>query len=106
MTIQNYKKKYLICKDDFYKNIYAGDTVELYCPTEISTTWNSIVYWNMLDGAFIHSHQVGKLLYGENSMTKLSSMINQQELNICDVGSDIPIKYKGYCKKIKSFYQE
>lgn len=34
MNIKQYKKRYLICKDDFGKNIYAGDTVELYCPIE------------------------------------------------------------------------
>lgn len=27
MTIRQYKKKYFICKDDFGKMIYLGDTV-------------------------------------------------------------------------------
>jgi len=105
MTIQNYKKKYLIYKDDFGKNIYAGDTVELFCPMEISTKWESLVYWSMLHGAWVDSHPSHKIMFGENSQRTLSSMINQQEWNICDFDSDIPTKYKGYCKKIKSFYQ-
>ena len=103
MTIQYYKKKYLICKDDFGKNIYVGDTLELYCPNEISIKWTSIVYWSMLNGAWIESPTI---FYDEpNPQRPLSSLLHQQELNICDVGSDIPIKYKGYCKKIKSFYE-
>jgi len=102
MTIQNYKKKYLICKDDFGKNIYVGDTVELFCPLEFSTTWKSIVYWSMLSGAWVDFPTI--FIDTPNPQRILYSLLNQQEYNICDVDSDIPIKYKGYCKKIKSFY--
>lgn len=107
MTIRQYKKKYFICKDDFGKNIYAGDTVELYCPMEISTTWTSVVCWSALYGAWIYVHSGHRLLYGsDTAQRELYKLLEQPEWNICDVGSDIPINYKGYCKKIKNFYDK
>lgn len=106
MTIREYKKKYFICKDDFGKNIYAGDTVELFTPITISTTWTSIVHWNMLYGAWVNIHPGLTILHGsDTAQTELYRLLNQEEWNICDVGSDILISYKGYCKKIKSFHK-
>ena len=44
MTIREYKKRYYICEDDFGNKLYAGDTVELYSPMELNTSWMSIIY--------------------------------------------------------------
>ena len=104
MNIRQYKKKYLICKDDFGKNIYVGDTVELYCPIEVKSPWTSIVCWSMLHGAWVDSHSAHRALsQNPEQQRMLYNLIGQEEWNICTVGEDIPTSYKGYCKKIKSF---
>ena len=56
MTIREYKKRYRICEDVEGKTIYAGDTVELYNGVEMRSSWTSLVYWNMVDGAYVDSH--------------------------------------------------
>lgn len=88
----------------FGKNIYVGDTVELYCPVEIKSSWTSIVYWSMLYGAWVDSHPSHKILHNNpNLQRELYSLLNQEEYNIYTVGENTPTLYKGYCKKIKSF---
>ena len=100
--IKQYKKKYFICKDNFGNKIYAGDTVELSCPQETSTTWISIVHWNMLDGAFVDSHPAHKSMF--NSVNReLSGLIKQYPIDIYDCNDNITKIKQGYCKKIKSF---
>lgn len=105
MNLRQYKSKYLICKDDYGKNIYAGDTVELYCPFEMSSTWSSIVYWSMLHGAWVDAHPGHKMLSrNPNEKRELAPLLGQLEYDIYHYGEEEPSKMKGYCKKIKSFY--
>ena len=101
--IKQYKKKYFICKDDFGNKIYAGDTVELSCPQETSTTWTSIVHWNMLDGAFVDAHPAHKAMGLGSDNRTLSPLINQSDFIFYYEGNDEQFHEQGYCKKIKSF---
>jgi hypothetical protein len=105
MNKRQYKKKYYICKDTFGKSIYVGDTVELYCPWEINSKWNSIVYWSMLHGAYVDSHPTHKILqHNPNAQRELYYFLKQDPF-ICYDEDDNPTQTKqGYCKKIKSFY--
>jgi len=86
MTIRLYKKRYFICLDDNKKKIYVGDTVEVHLSHETHTPHQSIVYWNMLDGAFIESHPAHKRL--GSSHRDLGNYIN---------------KCNSKCVKVKSF---
>jgi hypothetical protein len=104
MTIRQYKKLYFICKDDFGKKIYAGDTVELYCPSETKTSWTSIVYWSQLYGAHIDSHPAHKKFFNEPNHTRhLYYLLNQSPMTLYDENDEIVSQGQGYCKKIKSF---
>ena len=99
MKYRNWKKywksHYFITKDDFSNKIYAGDTVELYMPFETKSPWQSEVYFNRLDGAFVDAHPA-HIAMGLSTHRSLKDFLNQ-ELNSFS-------KTKGYCKKIKSFY--
>ena len=102
MTIKEYKKRYYICKDDFGNKLYAGDTVELYCPIELSTKWVSKIHWNMLYGAYVDYHLAHKKIFNDvDKQRPLYTLLNQYESQIY-IDSD-SIKVKGYVKKIKSF---
>jgi hypothetical protein len=92
---KNWKNRYFITKDDFSNKIYAGDVVELYMPFETKTTWQSEVYYNPLDGAFVDAHPA-HVQMGLSKYRKLSNFLNQEINNLNDT--------KGYCKKIKNFY--
>ena len=108
MTIRQYKKKYFICKDDFGKMIYRGDTVEVWSPGETKAN-KSVVYWNRLDGAFIDAHP-GHVKLGISRHRNLSGFFirNNPPVPIYDSFDDDaePTWYQGYVKKVKSFYQE
>ena len=104
--VKQYKLRYFVCKDDFGEKIYAGDTVELSCPCETSTTWTSIVHWNMLDGAFVDSHPAHKAMCLGSGNRELSGLLKQSDLLFYYEGSDEPHHEQGYCKKIKSFNEE
>ena len=66
-----------------------GDTVEVQIKWETGTSHTSIVYWNMLDGAFIDSHPVHIQMHGSVTHRNLSNYL-QNNLEV-------------YCKKVKSF---
>jgi hypothetical protein len=107
MTIRQYKKKYFICKDDFGKVIYLGDTVEVWMPCE-AKPYQSCVYWNRLDGAFIDGHP-GHVKMGHSKHRSLNQffMRNNPPVPIYDSFDDdaVPTWYQGYVKKVKSFYE-
>ncbi len=109
MTIRQYKKKYFIGKDDFGKMIYRGDTVEVWMPCE-TKPYQSCVYWNRLDGAFIDSHPGHVKLGISSTHRSLNSffMRNNPPVSIYDSFDDDaePTWYQGYVKKVKYFYQE
>lgn len=103
MNIRQYKKKYFICDDDYGNKIYAGDTVEIYCPQELVTPWTSIVYWSSLHGAWIDSHPAHKKLFEQpNRQRPLYTLIKQEPITFYKENDETE-KYQGYCKKIKSF---
>ena len=85
MTLRQYKKKYFICYDDNKKKIYVGDTVELQISHETNTSYKSIVYWNMLDGAYVDCHPAHKTLNNKNR--KLSDYIkyNSKCIKVTDI---------------------
>jgi len=107
MTIRQYKKKYFICKDDFGKMIYLGDTVEVWMPCEASP-YQSCVYWNRLDGAFIDGHPA-HIRMGHGSHRTLSHFLkcNNPAVPVYESFDDdaIPVWKQGYVKKVKSFYE-
>ena len=84
-----------ICNDSFGSRINVGDTVELMMGIEMSTSWTSTVYWNMLDGAFVDAHpghRKMKLAFHRN----LREFLNRETMTDFD-GEPIKI----YCKKVK-----
>lgn len=87
MTIRQYKKKYFICKDSNGKNLYVRDIVSLNISHETSTRYESMIYWNMLDGAFVDSHP---------AHIKIES---SKYRNLRDYITG----YNGTCYKVKSF---
>lgn len=105
VSIRNYKKKYYICEDDFGNRLYPGDTVEIYLPCELSTTWTSIIYWSMLYGAWVDSHPIHKSLSNNEEQRMLHGLIGQTEFRKYTYGEndETYIIKQGYCKKIKSF---
>ena len=104
MTIKDYKKRYYICKDDFDNKLYAGDTVELYSPIEVETSWTSIIYWDMLYGAMVDSHPAHKKLHNNSEIQRhLYYLLGQEPWTIWDSHDNCEKIYRGYCKKIKSF---
>ena len=102
MTIKQYKKKYYICKDDNGKMIYAGDTVELCHPLEIKSSYQSKVYWNRVDGAFVNPHPT-HVKIGITSYKTLSGFLGKQEFKIY-YNDDEFNTYQTKCIKVKSFY--
>ena len=109
MTIKAYKKKYVICKDDDGKTIYAGDTVEVLIPWETMKPHQSKVYWSALDGAMVESHPAHKILGTGNGYRHLRDYLNQKNSNgmaIWENEEDTkPKSYvKGFCRKVKNFY--
>ena len=107
MNLRQYKKKYFICEDDYGNKLYAGDTVELYCPQELNTTWTSIIYWSSLYGACVDSHPSHKKMFNQPDRQRhLYGLLNQDSIKIynsLDDDDDTHIIKQGYCKKIKSF---
>ena len=89
------KRKIYICDDSLGSRINVGDTVELMMGIEMSTSWTSTVYWNMLDGAFVDAHpghRKMKLAFHRN----LREFLNRETMTDFD-GEPIKI----YCKKVK-----
>ena len=111
MTIRNYKKAYWIGKDSFGKMIYWGDTVEVWLPGETRSSYQSTVFWNRMDGAFIESHPTHNALHGKVVHRDLRPYLNQEPVPIWhyedddDKGTIIGYK-QGYVKKVKSFYKQ
>ncbi len=101
------KKKTLICQDDNGNDIFHGDTVEVLIPWETSTSHQSAVYFNPLDGAFIDSHPAHiKMKMGSNHR-RLRDYLNQSEgkgLPIYEHPDDEEPKEwrKGFCKKVNN----
>lgn len=109
MTIKSYKKKYFICKDDNGKMIYAGDTVEVNLPWETKSSYQSIVYWNRLNGALLEPHPT-HVKMGHSNYRKLSDFLGKQEhkswIPTTDEEDDkFDISYTK-CIKVKSFYNK
>jgi hypothetical protein len=77
-NLREYKKKYFICKDDNGETIYMGDIVEVHDPMETKTPYQSKVYWNRVDGAFIDPHPAHKSM-GHNSHRFLRGFIGKQD---------------------------
>lgn len=90
------KKKIYICNDSFGSRINVGDTVELMMGIEMSTSWTSTVYWNMLDGAFVNAHPGHKKM-GLGVHRNLREFLTKKTMLDFD-GEPIKI----YCKKIKN----
>jgi hypothetical protein len=111
MNRRQWKKKYFICYDDDKRPIYAGDSVEVMIPYETSTPHQSRVYWNPLDGALIKRHPAHLTLSPDRGKYRsLRSYLNQSKKGVPIWGhpdDTEPKEYrKGYCKKIKSFYEQ
>lgn len=103
MNKRQYKKEYFICKDDFGKNIYAGDTVEIFTPMSFKKPWVSLVYYDRLHGAMVKSKPI--FLSDKESFSHLYSYLGNEPINIYSYGEEEPTKYTPYVKKIKSFLQ-
>lgn len=107
MTKRQYKKRYAICEDDNGKMIYVGDTVEVWSPMETNKPHQSKVYFNMLDGTYIEDSPSHDFLNnGKRGYRGLRDYLNQKEIPIHYYGVEEPIYKKGYCIKVKSFYEE
>jgi hypothetical protein len=60
-SVRKYKKaikkqRCYICRDDYGRKIFVGDTLELQISHETRTSYKSEVYFNMIDGAFVDAH--------------------------------------------------
>lgn len=107
MNKRQYKKKYAICEDDNGKMIYAGDTVELWIPMETKKPHQSIVYFSMLEGAYVEDSPAHDFMNGgKRGYRNLSWYLNQETFPIYTYGVEEPEYKKGYCIKVKSFYEE
>jgi hypothetical protein len=104
MKIKDYKKKYAICKDNNGKTIYAGDTVRLHAPMEIKSAWESIVHWNMLDGAFVESHPSHIKMGMGSGHRELRYFIDQDVITIPDQDGKMH-DYTCFAVKVRSFYK-
>jgi hypothetical protein len=100
MNIRHYKKLYYICKDDNGKKIYAGDTVEVRLPWETKSSYQSVVYFNMVDGAFIDAHP-GHIKMGLQTYRNLRDFLEQEPIEMSI--DDEMISARGFCRKVKSF---
>lgn len=94
------KKKIYICNDSFGSRINVGDTVELMMGVEMSTSWTSTVYWNMLDGAFVDAHP-GHRKMGLGVHRNLREFLGKDDIEVNVVGGGTEMM-KTYCKKIKN----
>lgn len=104
MNIKQYKKKFAICKDDNGKMIYRGDIVKVWLPCETGKPHESIVYHNMLDGAFINGSPAHSFMNdGKPQHRSLRDYLNQDSIPVHHWGVDEPEYQKGYCIKVKSF---
>lgn len=103
MNKRQYKKEYLICKDDFGNNIYAGDTVEIFTPMTFKKPWTSVVYYDRLHGAMIKDKKI--FIDDKEEYSHLYHFLYQKEFKISYVGEEELRTYKPYCKKIKSFFK-
>ena len=88
MNLRQYKKKFFICLDNNGKKVYKDDSVELHLPHETKSAYQSIVYWNMIDGAFVDSHPVHVNINRANYQRGLRDYLNEYSI----------------CVKDKSFY--
>jgi len=93
--------KLYICNDSFGSRINVGDTVELFIGIEMSSSWTSKVYWNILDGAFVDSHPGHKKMGLGGHHRKLRDFINQEDIKIYNEKDEL-VTLKTYCKKVKS----
>lgn len=105
MNKRQFKKKYLLCKDSFGKNIYAGDTVEIYFPIEMSTPWQSQVAWDMLHGAWVDFHPV-HVKMGLGKMRELYPLLRSETVPIYTHGVEKPEYKTSYVKVIKHLWNE
>lgn len=101
MKIKQYKKKYFICKDDFGKNIYAGDTVEIFLPITFSTPFTSLVYWDKLHGAMIKIRPI--FIDKKESYEHLYEYLGQSPISY--YSEDNLVTKQGYIKKVKWFFE-
>lgn len=102
MNIRYYKKLYYTCKDDYGKKIYVGDTVEVLLPWETKSPHQSVVHFNMLDGAFIDAHP-GHVKLGLSIHRNLRDYLHREPIDI--MMDDVLTTVKPYCKKVKSFHR-
>jgi hypothetical protein len=93
------KNKLYICNDSFGSRVNTGDTVELYIPWEMKTTWTSKVYWNMLDGAFVDAHP-GHVKMGLGGHRNLRDFLDREPIRTENQDGEIEV-LKTYCKKVK-----
>lgn len=106
-NLKEYKKRNFICYDDNGKKIYSGDIVELHNPLETRNSYQSVVYWNMLDGAFVEGHPSHKSLNGKNrSLTDYLGRQDRSCWEYHDDGREEWVVKTTKCVKIKSFYND
>lgn len=92
-------EKILLCKDANGKNIYPGDTVELFIGMEMKSSWKSKVFWNPLDGAFVNAHP-GHVKMKLAKHRDLRSFIDVNPVTVKDIeGKDVLLEC--WCKKVK-----
>jgi hypothetical protein len=92
--------KLYICNDSFGSRINVGDTVELCMEWEMSSTWTSKVYWNVLDGAFVDAHP-GHVKMGLAFHRNLREFIDREPMKIENEDGEIEV-LRTYCKKVKN----
>ena len=103
MNIRQFKKKYYLCKDDFGNKLYPGDTVEILLSIGNKHPYQSKIYWNMVDGAFIDASPTTIFVNdGRKTHSSLRSVLNQEPFYYNQYDSDEMVAQYGYCKKIKS----
>lgn len=103
MNIRQFKKRYYLCKDDFGNRLYPGDTVEIKLSFGNKYPYQSLIYWNRLDGAFIDASPSSKLFNNGNDVHRsLRSVLKQKPFLYDQYGSDEKVAQHGYIKKIKS----
>lgn len=109
MNKRQYKKAYWICKDDDGKMIYAGDTVELFIPYETTRSYTAVVHWDRLHGAMVKGHPAHRFLNnGKAGWRPLSGYLNQDKKGFpiyAEGGDETPTYRVGFCRKVKSFYE-
>lgn len=105
MNIRQFKKKYYLCKDDFGNKLYPGDTVEILLSMGNKHPYQSKIYWNMVDGAFVECSPVSKIFEkGRVTHNPLRSVLKQKPFYYNQYDSDETVAQYGYCKKIKSVF--